>query len=149
MDDDATARAIIDAGAYMTIATADADGLPWATPVWFAPDEDGRRFYWVSDPAARHSANLAVRPQLSLAIFDSHAPIGTGRGVYVAAVADQPAGAELEHAVAVFSARSLAQGGVAWCAADVSGDARLRLYRATAAERWIGDRNDQRVPLSG
>ena len=33
----------------MTIATADADGTPWVTPVWFAPDgPDG--LLWVSDP---------------------------------------------------------------------------------------------------
>lgn len=148
MDDDATAHAIIDGTAYMTLATADADGVPWASPVWFAPDDD-RRFYWVSDPAARHSRNLAVRPEFSLVIFDSRAPISTGQGVYVAARADQPAGAELEHAVGVFSTRSLAQGGVAWTVADVTGDARLRLYRATAVERWIGNRKDQRTPLPG
>lgn len=146
MDDAAAARAIIDATAYMTLATADADGVPWASPVWFATDDD-RSFCWVSDPAARHSRNLAARPVLSLVIFDSRAPIGTGRGVYVAARADRPRDAELEHAVGVFSARSLAQGGVAWSVADVTGDARLRLYRATAVERWIGDRNDQRTPL--
>jgi predicted pyridoxine 5'-phosphate oxidase superfamily flavin-nucleotide-binding protein len=30
------ARRIIDANSYATLATADADGRPWATPVWFA-----------------------------------------------------------------------------------------------------------------
>jgi uncharacterized protein YhbP (UPF0306 family) len=145
MDNDA--HAIIDACSYMTLATAGEDGSPWVTPVWFAPEDD-RRFYWVSDPATRHSRNLAVRPEVSLVIFDSRAPIGTGQGVYVAARADQPEGAELERGVAVFSARSLAQGAAAWTLADVTGDARLRLYRATAVERWIGDRNDQRVALS-
>jgi len=147
MDTEAAAREIIERNAYMTLATADADGLPWASPVWFAPDDDGRRLYWVSDPTARHSVNLAVRPQLSVAIFDSHAPIGTGQGVYVAGVADQPAGPELEHAIAVFSERSLAQGGVAWTAAEVSGDTRFRLYRVSATDRWIGNRNDQRVAV--
>ena len=37
-DLDRSARRIIDANSYMTLATADADGRPWATPVWFAPD---------------------------------------------------------------------------------------------------------------
>ena len=32
------ARSIIDGGRYMTLATADAEGVPWATPVWYAPD---------------------------------------------------------------------------------------------------------------
>ena len=30
------ARAIIDANSYMVLGTADASGLPWASPVWFA-----------------------------------------------------------------------------------------------------------------
>ena len=136
----------IDATAYLTLATADADGVPWASPVWFATDDD-RRFYWVSDPGARHSRNLAARPEVSLVIFDSHAEIGTGQGVYVAARVDEPAGAELEHGMRVFSDRSLAQGGSAWTSADVTGDARVRLYRATAVERWIGNREDKRTPL--
>ena len=31
-------RAIIDGHWYMTLATADASGKPWASPVWFAHD---------------------------------------------------------------------------------------------------------------
>jgi hypothetical protein len=146
MDFDETARAIIDAGAYMTLATADADGVPWASPVWFAP-EDHRRFYWVSRPDRQHSRNLAARPRLSFVIFDSRAPIGTGQGVYVAAHGEQLSGDDAEHGIGVFSARSLAQGGLEWTTDDVTGDARLRLYRATAIERWIGDRDEDRVLL--
>jgi hypothetical protein len=52
-------RAIIDAHQYMTLATADAHGTPWASPVWCATD-DYREFFWVSSPAARHSHNLAA-----------------------------------------------------------------------------------------
>lgn len=33
----AVARAIIDANRYMTLGTADETGLPWVSPVWFAP----------------------------------------------------------------------------------------------------------------
>jgi hypothetical protein len=47
--DATTPRAIVDANSFMTLATADADGLPWASPVWFAPAEY-REFFWVSDP---------------------------------------------------------------------------------------------------
>ena len=58
----AVARSIIDKHRYMTLGTADADGLPWASPVWYAP-RDYREFFWVSSPEARHSRNLAVRPE--------------------------------------------------------------------------------------
>ena len=47
----AYARRIIDAHVYMTLATADAQGRPWASPVWFA-HEDHTRFVWVSRPDA-------------------------------------------------------------------------------------------------
>ena len=40
MDDPAAhARALIDANLYMVLGTADEDGLPWATPVYYAPFE--------------------------------------------------------------------------------------------------------------
>ena len=63
---------------YMTIATADADGTPWVTPVWFAPDgADG--LLWVSDPGARHSRNIDVRPRVAIVIYDSRVePGGAG-----------------------------------------------------------------------
>ena len=100
---------IIDAARYMVLATADEDGVPWASPVWFAPD-GYTRFLWVSREDTRHSRNLAVRSRLSIVIFDSSAPIGTGEGVYMDALAqqvDEPA-----DAIEVFSRRSVEQGGV-------------------------------------
>ena len=112
-----TPEEIIEAGRYMVLATADEQGVPWASPVWYAP-EDHRSFVWVSRTDTRHSRNLAVRPRLSIVIFDSTAPIGTGEGVYMDAVAEQLT--EPEAAIEVFSRRSLAQGGSAWTAADVT-----------------------------
>jgi nitroimidazol reductase NimA-like FMN-containing flavoprotein (pyridoxamine 5'-phosphate oxidase superfamily) len=138
-----TAREIIDAGRYMVLATADEQGVPWASPVWFAPD-GYTRFLWVSRTDTRHSRNLAVRPQLSIVIFDSSAPISTGEGVYMDAVAELLA--EPEREIEVFSRRSVEQGGDEWTVADVTPPAELRLYQATAAEQWLG-RRDRRQPV--
>jgi nitroimidazol reductase NimA-like FMN-containing flavoprotein (pyridoxamine 5'-phosphate oxidase superfamily) len=55
-------RELISANRYMVLATADATGRPWISPVWFAPDDGG--FLWVSRPDSRHSRNLAERPEL-------------------------------------------------------------------------------------
>ena len=55
----AHARRIIDTFMYLTIATADDDGRPWASPVWFAPASP-TEFLWASDPHARHSRNIAT-----------------------------------------------------------------------------------------
>ena len=45
----ARARAIIEDNFYMTLATADGEGLPWATPVWYAPESD-LSLLWMSRP---------------------------------------------------------------------------------------------------
>jgi nitroimidazol reductase NimA-like FMN-containing flavoprotein (pyridoxamine 5'-phosphate oxidase superfamily) len=79
MTNDDIARTILDADVDVVLATADGDGVPWASPVWFAK-EDYRELYWVSYPGARHSRNIAVRPQIAMVVFDSTVPPGTGRG---------------------------------------------------------------------
>jgi uncharacterized protein YhbP (UPF0306 family) len=94
----------------MTLATADASGPPWVTPVWYALDSLSS-LIWISRPDARHSQNLSVRPQLGIVIFDSRAPIGTGQGVYLEATAEPVTENGFEAAMAVFSQRSLAHGG--------------------------------------
>lgn len=145
--DPAELRAIVDANAYMTLATADAEGVPWASPVWFA-HEGYTEFLWVSRPDARHSRNIAVRPEVGVVIFDSTVPIGHGRAVYMETAARPVVSDELEHGIATFSLRSKAQGGVTWSVSDITGDAQHRLYRARAASHFLLDEHDQRIPVS-
>jgi len=145
----AIARAIVDSNSYMTLGTADADGLPWVSPVWYAPAEYAELF-WVSSPDARHSRNLAVRPELCIVIFDSGVRMNTGQGVYMSAVAAEPTGAALERGLELFSRRSLAHGGRMWTVDDLEPTGLLRLYRATVSEHWVLDpdlRPDQRRRL--
>jgi hypothetical protein len=142
----ARARAIIEANAYMTLATADGEGLPWATPVWYAPESD-LSLLWISRPAARHSVNLARRPELGIAIFDSRQPAGTGEGVYMGATATEVQDDELERAVSVLSERSLRHGAGPVGRADVRAPAEHRLYRATASEVFVLGDHDQRIPV--
>lgn len=67
----AIARRVIDSNQFITIGTTDEEGVPWVSPAWYAPVEY-RAFFWVSDPEARHSRNIAARPQVAIVIFDSH-----------------------------------------------------------------------------
>ena len=139
-----SARAFIDGGRYMTLATADADGVPWASPVWYAP-VGHRELLWVSDPQARHSRNLAARPQLAIVIFDTTVTPGQGQALYMAAEAAQAD--DVEAAMRVFSERSVAQGLAAWTPDDL-GD-RLRPYRAVVSEHWmLGEERDERVAVT-
>jgi len=134
----AVARAIVDESRYLTLATADAAGRPWASPVWFAPDGYAT-FLWVSHHEATHSANIAARPEVGLVLFDSGAPISTGQGLYVSARAELVPDDELEAALAIFTARALTQGGRAWEVAEVRDPAVLRLYRARATSHSVLD----------
>jgi hypothetical protein len=133
-----TVRDVLAGTIYMSLGTVDDDGRARVTPVFFAT-ADGRELFWVSDPASRHSHNLEQRPEIHIAVMDTAIPLEReGYGVYVTAIADRPEGEALARGVATLSARSEALGGRAWSPERVMGDARLRLYRATAqaVEVW-------------
>jgi hypothetical protein len=137
-DPGAIARSIIDANLYMTLGTADDAGRPWVSPVYYA-SEGYTEFYWVSSPEATHSRNIAARPQISIVVFDSHAPVGTGQGVYMSAVAIELTGVDVERGIDVFSPTSVAHGAHEWGLQDVQGPAPYRLYRATVSAHSILD----------
>jgi pyridoxine/pyridoxamine 5'-phosphate oxidase len=143
----ADARRIIESNVYMTLATADAEGRPWASPVWFA-HEDFTRFVWVSKPDTRHSRNIAARPQVGMVVFDSTLGKGAPEAVYAEAEAEQLREGEEEGCLAVFSRRSEALGWPGWTVEDVRPPASLRLYRATASALFVLGPNDERIEVS-
>ena len=138
-------EAIVSVSSYMTLATADATGLPWASPVWFATN-DFREYFWASSPEVRHSRNLAARPELAISIFDSGQKPGTGQGVYIAAIGAPVPEPDLDHGLAIYAAQDKSL--PAWTRADVLPPAKHRLYRATATELFILDSHDERQPVS-
>ena len=144
-----TARDIIEASRYLVLATADAAGRPWSSPVYFA-HIDLAEFFWVSSPDVTHSRNIAVRPEVGIAVFDSHAEIGTGQGAYMSAAATLLEDGETARGIEAFSRRSVAHGGLEWTIEDVRAGADVRLYRATADSYWIlakDGRPDHRIPV--
>ena len=141
------AREIIDSNQYMTLATADADGHPWASPVWFA-HADYTRFLWVSKPDARHSRNLSARAQAGIVIFDSTVPMGGARAVYLEATAELLEEVDAVRDIAVFSRRSRELGGPEWSVEEIRPPAPLRLYRASAVAHYVLGPNDERSAVS-
>jgi hypothetical protein len=147
----AIARGIIDANLYMVLGTADETGRPWVSPVYYAA-AGYTEFLWVSSPEATHSRNIVARPQVSIVVFDSQVPIGTGQGVYMSAVAEELQGDDLDRGIDVFSRRSEEHGGQReWKTEDVRPPAPYRLYRATASEHSVLDKDgspDHRTPVT-
>ncbi|CAN7584766.1 pyridoxamine 5'-phosphate oxidase family protein [Terrabacter sp. LjRoot27] len=122
---------------YMTLATADESGRPWASTVWFcaslrSPSTERLdvELIWLSRPEAQHSANLLERPEVGISVFDSRQPADTGVGLQLAARAEQVPAEELEAALAAFSTASVAAGGNEWSLRQVQEPAPLRVYRA-------------------
>ena len=144
-----TARDIIEASRYLVLATADAAGRPWSSPVYFA-HIGFTEFYWVSSPEVTHSRNIAVRPEVGIAVFDSRAEIGTGQGVYMSAAATLVDDGETGRGIEAFSRRSVAHGGREWTSEDVRPGGGILLYRATADSLWILAKDgqpDHRIPV--
>lgn len=129
------ARSIIDANVYMTLGTADADGRPWATPVFFST-ADYRDFYWISSPDTTHSINIEQRPQISIVVFNSTVRPGTGQGVYMAATAAQVPDADIDQGLTVYpgpperGARTIRR-------EELTPPGPYRLYLATASGHWV------------
>lgn len=140
------ARSVVAAATYLTLATADAQGRPWATPVWFA-ERDCAEFVWVSRPGARHSVNLAGRPSVALAVFDPAVAVGGAAAVYVEAEAAEVGPDDRADALAVYNGRTAEQGLRTWTAQDVTGAAQFRLYRARATHVYVLDEHDGRVEV--
>jgi pyridoxine/pyridoxamine 5'-phosphate oxidase len=142
-----THHELIAANRYMTVATAEPQGRPWVSPVWFAPWGD-ERLLWVSDPDARHSRNIAARPQVAIVLFDSRVEVGAAEGLYLEAIAEQLAGAELSVGIEAFSEHSVRGGLASWSLEDVTAPAKHRLYCATVREAWALGPGDRRIPLA-
>lgn len=144
----AVARQVVADNRYVVLATADADGLPWASPVWYAA-RDFREFYWVSRPGATHSQNISARPDVGLMIFDSSRRPGENSGLYARARAEIVPEAEVADGLRVFSAASVADGMTEWDTARLE-TIGLGLYRARVIEVSVlpkGREKDIRVPV--
>ena len=140
------ARELIAANRYMTLATADASGRPWISPVWFAPDDGG--FLWISRPDSRHSRNLAERPELALVIYDSTVLPAERQALYVEAVAEQLDGEPRDVAVARYSEHSVAQDLEPLTIDEVTESSPLRIFRAgVTAAFMLEDERDFRTAV--
>jgi hypothetical protein len=115
---------------YPTIATADAQARPWNSPVYAVLDAD-LNIYWASDKQSQHSQNVRRNHEVFIVYYDSTVVPGQGAGVYFSATA-----VELSEPEDIRVAARLVDGGDGG-AAEYSGNAVCRVYRATPARAWV------------
>ncbi|MHA3704582.1 GNAT family N-acetyltransferase [Jatrophihabitans sp. YIM 134969] len=130
--DPAQLHRVLDRTRYLVLGTADEDGRPWVSPVFFAALED-HQVCWVSGPDRRHSRNIAVRPATALTIFDSTVPVGLAEAVYADAESRPAVPHEMASALAALNARLPAAKQLS--AADLAPDGPLVVYVAVVT-RW-------------
>ncbi len=128
------AEEIISSNIYMTIATASENGKPWASPVFFAHDEDFN-LYWVSYKEATHSRNIHGRKEIGIVVFDSTLPEGKGEGIYFDAVAKAlDDDNEIRKAMEILSARVTIEDFKIKRIEDVTVQGAWRVYKAEPHE---------------
>ena len=144
LDLDAHARALMDANLYVILGTANAQGAPWVSPVYYAT-ADYAEIFWTSTLDAQHSRNIAQRAQLSMVIFDSTVPTYHGRAVYLSGTAAEMTGRDLDRGVEVYPGDPR-RGGSTLSIEDVIAPSPYRLYRATIIEAFVLCPREPRQP---
>jgi len=122
------ARRLIDENDNMTVATADASGVPWVSPVFYAPDSE-HNLYWVSAKRARHSENIRTNEHVGIVIFETRPATDA---VYVSGAAvelNDPD--DVATGMAVMAGKQQPERWQIDSVADVTGGGPWRIYRAT------------------
>jgi uncharacterized protein YhbP (UPF0306 family) len=95
------AKKIIVSNKYLTLATADAQGIPWAAPLFYAYDDE-YNFYFLSAKDSLHAEHIEVNHRVALAIFDSTVPLGEGDGVQIEGHAEMAGFSELPRIIHLY-----------------------------------------------
>jgi nitroimidazol reductase NimA-like FMN-containing flavoprotein (pyridoxamine 5'-phosphate oxidase superfamily) len=104
MNDRSMIDRVLAANLYLVLGTADQDGRPWVSPVFFAR-LDADRLCWVSSPDARHSRNIGRRTTIAVTVFDSTVAVGRAEAVYFDAQAAPATPDEVDAALQALNAR--------------------------------------------
>jgi nitroimidazol reductase NimA-like FMN-containing flavoprotein (pyridoxamine 5'-phosphate oxidase superfamily) len=119
------------------LATADTDGRPWVSPVFYSLDDD-YQLYWVSDVDAQHSANVRRRPGVTIVIHD--VVDGQTDAVYIEADAvELNDEAAVREGMDVMARRDQLPKWKIDALGEGTRDGPWRIYRATRKSTWVRD----------
>lgn len=131
----ARARQILESNIYGTLSTSSPDGLPWASPVFFAYDA-AWNLYWSSTMLAQHSQYLyANQGRAAIAIYSTHHDEGKGQGIYLSGTAAEVEAEDVERVIPLLLKR--AAKGQRRSPADYLAPSPRRLYRLQPQAVWI------------
>lgn len=136
MNDNETAKCLLDNNFIMTVATANSKGKPWVSPVGYSVDE-ANNLYWLSSKDAEHSQNIRSRPEVAIVIAGETPEHGLD-GVYFDATAEELSdNKEIQNAIDhILPKRSKKPRFGVHSLADVTGEAAWRVYKATPKAAW-------------
>ena len=147
MNDIEICEYLIENNNHLVLATADTEGKPWISPLFFAYDTSYNT-YWVSDKSARHSENIRSRPEVSISIFCPVPPDNVFDGIYIdAEAAELTEERDILEAISVLQARPQSSKFMVSDISNVTGDASWRIYKAAPQE--INKRSDAVCPKTG
>lgn len=144
MDDNtAQAHTILAQVIYATIATADADGTPWAAPQFTVYDQTARAIYWCAARTSQHARNIAHNHNAYIVAYDSMAAPGRGKGVYLRTHASEVT--DLEEQAHIHTQLITKHQGIPyWALDDVQTDnSLLGIFKAEIQTAWINEGHEQ------
>lgn len=137
---DDTMKKLIETMQYLTLATVDAHGDPWITPLFYTFDSD-YQFYWYSRHSAEHSLNLLHHPTVAISIYDQNMTDKNATGLYMKGIVQEVPPVDVEKVAELYVTRSYPgeteiRNEFLNMTADFKDAAPLRFYRFTAQHAW-------------
>jgi len=111
------------------VATVDANGMPWVSPVFYVPDEN-YDLYWTSEKTARHSENIRNTGAAAIVIYEAESakPVDA---VYMSAESAELTDPEdVERGIEVMARKPQPDKWLIESVDDVTGIGPWRIYRA-------------------
>jgi nitroimidazol reductase NimA-like FMN-containing flavoprotein (pyridoxamine 5'-phosphate oxidase superfamily) len=125
------AKLVINTNIHMTIATVDAQGKPWITPVFYVHD-NSYNLYWTSYKESEHSKNIRNNSNVSIVIYGPVPPENNIDAVYMQATVTQlESENEAFPAINILSKHIQEAKFMIKSPSDVLGNAAWRIYKAS------------------
>ncbi|WP_461534908.1 pyridoxamine 5'-phosphate oxidase family protein [Spongorhabdus nitratireducens] len=133
MDTRLSPAELLETNHYCVLATANSEGEPWNTPLFYAFDHNWQ-LYWISSTDCHHSRLLAENPKASAVIYEPPGVSHETSALYLSGTAAICEGAEIEQALEFYLQRTGL--GISRNADDYQGDSPCRFWKLSPEKAW-------------